>query len=114
MVVHAPAQIADGGFVDWTGYLRKIRRDVMFKALLADEAKQFLEPWNSGYPGASEGFEWIVGEFSLAYIASDLAVEVVGGESDVGHGAGFDAADAGAKGVLLAYRSGDDRLEVHD
>ncbi len=41
-------------------------------------------------------------------------VEVIGGEAREAHRASLHAAHAGAEGVLLAHRAGDDGLEVHD
>src|ERR1700722_1180297 len=80
VVVHAPAQIADSGFVHRARHLGKIGGNVVFKALLANQPKQFRYPWNSSHTGAAKGLQRIVGELPLSNISPDLAVEIVGGK----------------------------------
>src|SRR5713226_2793499 len=87
---------------------------MVFKALLADESKQLLQPWNSGHARAAKGFQRIVGELALPHVTPDLAMKIVRGESHISHGAGFNPANTGAKRILLAHRAGDDRLEIHN
>ena len=108
-----PAEVAGRGFVDGGGYRGKIRGDVVLKAVFADVAEKFLEMRDFYYAGATEGFEGIVGELTLADIAGNFSGEVVGGEARETHGAALDAADAGAEGVVLADGAGDDFLKVH-
>ena len=50
---------------------------------------------------------------AFADVAADPAVAIVGGEARVGHRRRLHAPDAGAEGVFLAHRAGDDLLEVH-
>src|SRR5580658_6692868 len=92
VVVHAPAQIADRCFVDRTRHLGKICRDMMFKALLANEAKQLLQSWNPDHSGAAKGFQGIVGELALANIPADFPVIIVGRKSHIRHRARLDPA----------------------
>src|SRR5271168_860861 len=111
--VNVPAEIAGGGFVDGRGYRGEICGDVMFEAVFADVAEQFLEVRDFYYAGAAERFEGIVGEGALAYVAGNFSGAVVGGEARETHGTAFDAADAGAEGVVFADGAGDDFLKVH-
>src|SRR5438046_2661444 len=46
-------------------------------------------------------------------IAADFPLAIVRGDTDKTHGTGFDSSHAGAKGIFLAHRSGDDFLEIH-
>src|SRR5580698_3856980 len=113
MRVNVPAEIASGSFMNGGGYRGEIRGDVMFEAVLADVAEQFLEMRNFYYACSAEGFEGIVGELALADVAGDFSGAVVGGEARETHGAALDAADTGAEGVVLADRARDDFLKVH-
>ncbi len=75
--------------------------------------QELLHVGNLDYPGAAKGFQGIVGKASLPGIAADFAAQIVGGKPREAHGAGFNAPDAGAKGVFLAYGAGDDGLKIH-
>src|SRR5580704_2229269 len=113
MVVDVPAEIAGGGFVDGMRYRGEICGYVMFEAVFADVAEQFLEMRDFYYAGAAESFEGIVSELALANISGDFACEVVGGETRETHRAALDAPYAGTESVVLADGAGDDFLKVH-
>src|SRR5208282_2993771 len=111
--VDVPAEVAGGGFVNGGGNRGKICGDVMFEAVFADVAEQFLEMRDFYYAGAAKGFEGIVGESAFTDVARDFSGEIVGGETRETHWATFYAADAGAESVVLADRARDDFLKVH-
>ena len=50
---------------------------------------------------------------AFAHIAPHRSLAIIGRESGETHGAGFDPAHAGSKGILLANRAGNDLLEIH-
>ena len=87
---------------------------MVLEALLADVAQQLLQLRDVGDAGTAEGLQRIARELAFANVATNAAMEVVGGEAREAHRAGLHAAHAGAEGVLLADGAGDDGLEVHD
>ena len=46
---------------------------MVFEAVLADVAQQFLQMRDFDYAGATEGVQRIVGEFAFAYIAANFS-----------------------------------------
>src|SRR6185312_3033975 len=102
VVVHFPAEVADGGFVHRARGLGEVGGDMMLESSFADVAQELLHFGNADDAGSAEGFERVLGEFALTYVAADFAGELVGGEAAVGHGSGFDATDDSAVRVLFA------------
>src|SRR5260370_22509714 len=98
--VSFPAEIIVGGFVECGGYAREICGDVMFVAVFADVAEQFLHFRNFHHAGAAESFQRVVGEFSFADVAADHAFAVDGGETRVAHHAAFYFTDRGAERIF--------------
>jgi hypothetical protein len=49
---------------------------VVFEALLADVAEEFLQARDLDYAGSAEGLQRIVGEAAVAYVTSDLAFAI--------------------------------------
>ena len=85
----------------------------MFETAFADIAKKPLQLRNVHDAGTAKSFQRIVGEISFTNIAADFSLAIVRGDTDKTHGTGFDSSHAGAKGIFLAHRSGDDFLEIH-
>src|SRR5437773_6069242 len=85
----------------------------MFEPAFADVAEKLLQLRNMHDAGAAKGFERIVCKISFADVAANFSFTIVGRDADKTHGAGFDSAHAGAKGVFLDQCSGDDLLKVH-
>src|SRR5258708_1344946 len=92
---------------------REIGGDVVFKSAFANKAHQVLHSGNFYDACASERAQWVVGESSLAHIATHLARGVVSGDTSKTHGLGFDQSHTRTKRIFLADGSGDDLLEVH-
>src|SRR5688572_10465849 len=113
MMIDLPPKIFRRSLMQCPGGCREAAGNVMFESILADVAKQALQPRNLDYTCAAEGFERIGGEGALAHIAADFPAQIVGGKARVTHGAGFDTADARSKGIRLADRTRDDLLEIH-
>src|SRR6185312_8725271 len=114
VVVHFPAEVADGGFVHRVCGLGEVGGDMMLESSFADVAQKLLHFGNADDAGSAEGFERVLGKLAFPDVAANFSGELVGGEAAVGHGSGFDATDDGAVGVLFADGAGDDLLVVHD
>jgi len=99
--------------MDGLGDVTEVGRHVVLEALAADVPEQLLQLWDFGHACAAKGLQRIVGEFPRAGVAANHAAAVVGRVAGVAHGAGLDTAHAGAEGVHLAHRAGNDRLVVH-
>ena len=111
--VHLPAEIPRGGFVDRAGHRREIRGHVMLEAVLADVMQKPLQVRNPDDSSSAESVERIIGERTLAGIATHDASRVVGGEAGKTHRSRFHAAHTGSKRILLPDCAGDDLLEIH-
>ncbi len=75
--------------------------------------EQLLQLRNLRHARAAEGFERIVGEAARARVAANHAAPIVGGVARKAHRARLHAAHAGAEGVFLAHRAGNDLLVIH-
>ena len=95
------AVVANGRMIDGTG-----------TAAIADAAV-VIRGGRIVYAGAAKGFQGIVCKTPLPGITADFAAQIVGGKPREAHRAGFNPADARAKGVFLAYCTGDDGLKIH-
>jgi hypothetical protein len=113
MGVHDPAQVAGGSFVDDGGDAGEIGGDVVFEAIFADVVEKFLQAGNFDDSGTAKSFKRIVGETAAAGVATNFSGSIVGGEASKTHGAGFDLADTGAKGIVFANGAGNDGLKIH-
>ena len=111
--MHLPAEVVGGGFIDGAGDCGEVGSNVMLEAVLADVAEELLHVGDFDDTCAAEGVERVVGEGAFAYVAGDLAGEVVGREAGEAHRAGLNRAVEGAVRVLLAHGARDDELVVH-
>src|ERR1700761_1864648 len=92
MIMHVPAEITRGGFVDGACYGGEVGGDVVLESALADVAQELLHLRNFDDARATEGLERIVGEFAFADVAANFSSEVIGREAKVAHISSFDAA----------------------
>ena len=93
------------------GNKKKVCCYVVFEAVLADVAEEFLHLRYAHYSCSSEGQQRIVCEFALSYVTADDSFAVVRGEPCEAHSSRFDLAHAGPEGVVFAYSAGYDLLE---
>jgi hypothetical protein len=89
MDVDVPVQIVTCGFGYGSGGVREVSGYVVFEAVFADVAQEFLHVGYTDYAGSSEGGQRVVGKFSFAYIAADDSFAVISRESGKGHSSGF-------------------------
>ena len=112
MMMALPTHVP-GGLVNGLRDVAEVGRDMVLEALAANEFQQLLQLRNLGHAGATKCFERIDGELAGSSVAAHDAVPIVGGVTRIAHGAGLDAADAGAEGVLLTHGAGNDLLIIH-
>src|SRR6266702_1479082 len=61
-----------------------VHRCMMLEAILTNNVHQRRKSRYSNHCARSKGIQWIIGKFSLAYISSNLTVEIVGADSAEG------------------------------
>src|SRR5258708_8062082 len=85
----------------------------MLETVVTDVAQQFLQSWDFHDARTAERFERIIGEETVAGVATDFSMHIVRGKPRKAHGASLYAPHAGAKGVFFPYRARDDLLKMH-
>lgn len=81
---------------------------VVLEAVAADVMHERGEAWDLHDSLGAEGVEGIVGEVAVAYVSSDAAGEIVGGDAAEGDGASGCAAGEGSYCVGLAEYGAED------
>ena len=113
MAINVPAEVVGKGILDGGGDQAAVGGHMVFKAVLADIAQEFLQVLYFKDTVSAEGLQLVVRETAFADIGFDLTQLVVGGDAREGEGTRRDLPAKGAVGVVLANGAGDDVLVLH-
>src|SRR5437016_5891270 len=113
MVIYSPAEVGGQGVVDGFGDGHLGSSDVVFEAVLADIAQEFLELRNLDHAVAAKGIERIGGKLPLPDITGDATAKIIGRNAAISERPRADAADDRAIGVFFANCAGNDFLIIH-
>ena len=113
MAINVPAEVIGKGILDGACDQAAVGGHMMFKAVLADVAQEFLQILDLKDTVSAEGLQLVVRETAFADIGFDLTQLVIGGDAREGEGAGSDLSAKGAVGVVLANSAGDNVLVLH-
>ena len=99
-MVEVPFHVLFRRLAQHIGEMGPRHRNVVLESLLTEVGHQFAEPRDFADRDAAIHIEGIVGELALAEISLDLPLSVVGGDSEICHGAGGDVTFDGSETVF--------------